>query len=87
MIRCMQADVAVLTDQSWQEPDLLLSTELSPVGTAEKLLRNVVAQPVQGPSHYLDVPGTQTCFLVQFPVHGLKRGFPTIDTPLRKLQW
>src|SRR5690606_31890449 len=85
VVRGAQVDVVVATDQSQQEPDLLLPAVVAAPLAPHPVFRHVVAQPVAGAADDADVLGTQPDFLVQLAVHRLLGRFAALDAALRKL--
>src|SRR5690606_2753961 len=71
VIRRAQVDVAIATDQTHQEPDLLLSAVVAAPLAPHPVLGHVVAQPVAGATDDAHVLRTQPDFLVQLAVHRL----------------
>ena len=55
------------------------------LGIANEVLGHVVAQPVAGAGHDLDMLGPQPDFLVQFTEHRLLGRLAVLDAPLREL--
>ena len=85
MVGQAQVDVVVARAHAQQEPDLLLPAIMPANLALDEMVGYLIAQPVAGASHDLDMLLPQPDFLLQFAIHRLFGRLAIFNAPLREL--